>query len=349
MFEVGAMRKEAATFAGFDKDSLFLVWGPPSHGPRSTRLAGELGIAELHFISSVRGRGLRWAAPKYGCQAVRTLALLFGRRPRVVFVQSPPSLAVPFVSAYCALTGGRYLIDAHSAAFQLRAWTWPRWLHAFLARQAVATIVTNDHLAEMVRKLGGRAFVLPDVPTTFPQAEPPVLAGGFNLTVVNTFSEDEPLGEVLAAAADLPDFHFYVTGRKKSAPKGLLERAPTNVHFTDFLPDDRYYALMNASHGVVCLTTRDHTMQRGACEALWLGKPVITSDWPLLREYFSRGAIYVEGRAASIREGALRLRAQHPRYQAAVLELQAERRRDWQSRVESLTELIGAARKGGEE
>ena len=32
--------------------------------------------------------------------------------------------------------------------------------------------------------------------------------------------------------------------------------------------------------GILALTTHDHTMQRGACEAVSLGVPIITSDWP---------------------------------------------------------------------
>lgn len=333
------MEAASSVLGGLGRDSLFLVWGPPSYGPRSKRLAHELGIDEIAFVYSVRKRGLIWAPLKYGYQAVRTLQLLFRRRPGLVFVQSPPSVAVLFVYVYCALTGRRYLVDAHSAAFG-RLWTRPRWLHAFLARRAVATIVTNDHLGETIRRAGGRAFVLPDVPTTFPVAEHPTLEGAFNLAVVNTFSTDEPLAEVLAAAEDLADVHFYVTGSRKSAPRDLLAKAPANVHFTDFLPDECYYALLDACQGVVCLTTRDHTMQRGACEALWLGRPIITSSWPLLRGYFHRGALHVDNVSASIREGVQMLRAHHPRYEAEIRELQAEHRRNWRVRVRALARML---------
>jgi hypothetical protein len=95
----------------------FLVWGPPSHGPRSRILAGELGIGAPHYLYSSTQRGMLSAPLRYSYQAMKTLQVLFRERPRLVFVQSPPSFAVLFVYLYCALSGAKYLIDAHSAAF----------------------------------------------------------------------------------------------------------------------------------------------------------------------------------------------------------------------------------------
>src|SRR3990172_7481997 len=150
---------ELALSVDTDRPPLFLVWGTPSLGPRSRVLAQALGIRELHFVYSRGKRGPTTAPFRYGAQAVRTLKLLFKKRPQLVFVQSPPSLAVLFVHAYCALTGSRYIVDAHSAAFLSPYWTKPRWLASLLARNAVATIVTNDRFHQIVSEWGGCAFV----------------------------------------------------------------------------------------------------------------------------------------------------------------------------------------------
>jgi glycosyltransferase involved in cell wall biosynthesis len=317
----------------------FLVWGPPSHGPRSRILARELGIEALHYLYSSTQRGALSAPLRYGYQAVKTLQTLFREHPQVVFVQSPPSLAVLFVYLYCALSGAKYLVDAHSAAF-LRIWLRPAWLHHFLARRAVTTLVTNEHYQQVIQGWGGHAFVLRDIPTTFEQNGEVPLDGRFNVVVVNTFSEDEPLDQVLAAAKELPEIAFYVTGKKKMAAPAVLAQAPANVHFTDFLPDAAYYGLLNAAQTVMCLTTRNHTMQRGACEALSLGKPIITSDWPLLQTYFHRGTVHVANTSDAIRQGVWQMKENYPLYQAEIKVLQTEQQREWQEKVALLLSLI---------
>jgi len=334
-------------YADLGKRSLFLVWGPPSLGPRSRVLSKELGIDTLHYVYIEARRGLITAPARYIHQGVQTLRILFRDHPKIVFVQSPPSLAVLFVYFYCVLTGSRYLIDAHSAAFLLPIWTYPGWLHRFLARRAVATIVTNDHFHQIVNGWGGVAFLLRDIPTDFPRESKFDLQGDFNVVVVNTFSPDEPLDEIIKAAADLDTVHFYITGKKSNAPAHILAAAPINVHFTDFLPDERYYALLSSCDTVMCLTTRDHTMQRGACEALSLGKPIIISDWSMLRDYFRKGTVYVNNTPEAISQGVREMMKRHLVYQEEIKELQKAQRDEWTGKVLSLTELVYQASKTG--
>ena len=319
--------------------SAFLVWGPPGHGPRSKVLARELGIEALHYLYASTQRGLLSAPFRYSYQAFKTLQILFRDRPRVVFVQSPPSFVVLFVYLYCILSGAKYLVDAHSAAF-LPIWTRPVWLHHFLARQAITTLVTNEHYQQTIEGWGGHSFILRDIPTSFDQSGEYPVNGNFNLVVVNTFSEDEPLAEILAAAKELPEINFYITGKKKMAALETLVSAPANVHFTDFLPDTSYYGLLNAAQAVMCLTTRNHTMQRGACEALSLGKPIITSDWPLLQTYFHQGTIHVSNTSAAIRQGVLEMTGNYPYYQTGIKELQTAQQQEWQEKVALLLGLI---------
>lgn len=333
----------AAAYADLSQRSLFLVWGPPSHGPRSRVLARELGIESLHYIYSTTRRGALAAPFKYGYQALATFALLLRERPRLVFVQSPPSFAVLAVFMYCLLSGARYVVDAHSDALQRRIWTWPGWLHRSLARRAITTIVTNEHMRDTVQRWGGHAFVLRDVPTTFEQSGAYPLAEGFNVVFVNTFAPDEPLREVVAAARLLPKVQIYITGRKRRAQPEDLLTAPPNVYFTDFLPDEDYYALLGSAQAVMCLTTRNHTMQRGACEALSLGTPVITSDWPLLRSYFGDGAAYVQNTSAGICEGIQDLQSNYDGYRTAINAVQATQRHAWQARRAALIALVKQA------
>lgn len=317
-------------------DALFLVWGPPSHGPRSKVFARELGI-DVEFVEVTKRRGLLVAPYKYLMQTVRTVRLLRRRRPRLVFVQSPPSLAVWVVGAYAALTGADFVVDAHSAAMLADRWTRPRWLNRMLARRAVVTIVTNEHFAAQLEERGARALVVRDIPTSFPSGPSPDLPAGFNVLVVNTFNFDEPLAEVVDAARRSPDVTFHVSGRIGA---NRLPDAPPNVRFTDFLPDDDYYALMARADAVVCLTTRDHTMQRGACEALSMGRPIITSDSRLLRDYFHQGTIHVDNSVDAIADAVERMRSDHGRYRTEIDQLRRSQREQWRVARERLGALI---------
>ena len=336
------------SMATFPSESLgqhmvFLVWGPPSHGPRSKVLARELQIDDLQYVFGTARRGWAAAPYKYSYQTLKTIRWLAQQRPQIVFVQSPPSPAVLLVYLYCKLSGAHYVVDAHSDALQRRIWQWPRWLQRLLVRNAVTTIVTSEHYQALIQQQGGHGFILRDIPTHFAVAGDYPVAGSFNVVVVNTFARDEPLAEVLSAAAALPNIHFYVTGKKARAKPEVLASAPSNVHWTDFLPDEVYYALLHRAEAVLCLTTRDHTMQRGACEALSLGKPIITSDWPLLRSYFHQGTVHVANTAVGIRQGVLNMQAEYTRYQAEIKDLQRAQQQEWRVKMEALTDLITKA------
>ena len=324
---------------------MVVVWGPPNKGPRSAALARELGIGPATFIEAGSGRGFLSAVARYPRQLVGTLAALVGRRPRAVVVQHPPSPAVWVVALYAALTGGRFVIDAHSDALGRARWLRPLWLTRLLVRRAAAVLVTDPHWAATVEGWGARAIVNPDVPTSFeldPAASPSSPDLGFSIAVVNTWAPDEPLAAVIEAARDLPDVIFRITGRADRRVDAL-GTLPPNVRFTDFLAEPAYYGLLASSSAVMCLTTRDHTMQRGACEALSLGRPIITSDFPLLRGYFDRGAVHVAATPASIREGVKSLRADYDRQLAAVTDLREVRRLEWADRRETIVALLDGA------
>ncbi len=323
-----------------------MVWGPPSHGPRSKVFARELGLDGVHFISMTQKRGLYAAPYKYTYQAIQTFRLLFRERPEIVFIQSPPSFAVLFVYIYCLLTGGHFVVDAHSAAFLRPIWTHPAWLYGFIARRAIVTIVTNDYYAQTVQEWGATAMVMRDIPTKFPMNDSfQGLNGRFSVVMISTFDKDEPIEEVLKAASYLQEIDFYVTGRKSRANAEVLAQAQANVHFTDFLPDESYYALLNSVDAVMCLTTRNHTMQRGACEALSLGKPIITSDWPILRDYFYEGTVHVPNTAEGIRQGVRQMQESYQSYHAGIVDLQKQQQQEWASKSEQLANLIQEAMK----
>jgi glycosyltransferase involved in cell wall biosynthesis len=319
---------------------VFFVWATRERGTRSAWMARELGIDDVRFVGS-NGRGFRKAPVNYPAQLIRTLASLLRRRPRIVFVQSPPTFAAWTIAIYSFFTGASFVIDAHSDAFERARWTRPAWITRFVARRALVTIVTNEHWASRIESWGASAMTIPTIPTALDIGRAPAMGSGINVAVVNTWAADEPLDELLSAAEDLPEMSFFVTGHRGGL-SGVRRTIPSNVTFTGFLSQADYHGLLGASDVVACLTTRDHTMQNGACEAMFVGTPILTSDWPVLRDYFAGGAMYVNNTAAGIRDGLRQLMGSMETYRRGIREVAVRRQREWEDSRRVLMSRIDA-------
>jgi glycosyltransferase involved in cell wall biosynthesis len=314
-----------------------ITWAP--YSGRSEGLAQHLGIRNyfIHYLSFQRP----WIAPaKYPLQAAKTLEILLRERPAVVIAQNPPPVAPLVAALYARATGGGFIMDSHSEPFFTRRWKWTLPLQRQLALRALATVVTNEHLASIVRGWGARALIAVDPPIELPPLPPRQPAPQFTVVVVSTFADDEPIDEVLQAARALPDVHFAITGDPAFARPEWLADPPPNVEFTGFLQKAQYYPRMGNANAMVVLTTYDHTVLRGAWEALDLGQPLVLSDWPILREYFQGGTVHVANRAASIEAGIRDVRAREHELRAAMLVWRDERRRAWRAAQAEIERLI---------
>jgi glycosyltransferase involved in cell wall biosynthesis len=268
---------------------------------------------------------------KYLKQAFHTVRILSAERPDVVFVVSPPIFAIMTVWLWCRLHRRRYVVDAHTAAFLHPRWRHLQWLHDAFCRRALTTIVTNDHLADRLRRAGAHATIVRDVPVTYGLTARFDRGPEFSVAVVCSFNYDEPLAEIFRAAAVLDDVRFYMSGDLVDLDRSWLPAVPSNVTLTGFLPVNDYGSLLANADAVLTLTTRDHTMLRGAWEAIYQGTPVIVSDWPLLRESFDRGAIHVDNSAAQIVQAVREMRRRHAEYKAEAYALRERKQATWQS------------------
>ncbi len=317
-----------------------VAWAPYSR--MSDTFARELR-GKLFCIHYLRFQSPPHAPLKYILQALRTVQVLLRERPGAVHVQTPPFVCALVVYLYCRLSGARYVLHYHSAAFA-RVWDWALPIQRFLSRGAATNIVTDEHWAGVVRGWGGHAIVMTDPFLELPEGARFPVRPGFNIAVVSTFAPDEPTEAVLRAAALLPAVNFLVTGDLKRLPAALRAQAPPNVTFTGFLdPYREYPGLLRAADAVMVLTTRDHTLQLGGCEAVAVGKPLITSDWPYLREVFPKGAVYVAPAPESIRDGVLELRRRYAALQQETVALREERRREWDARLGQLEARVARA------
>lgn len=325
--------------------TMFLVWSYPQGSHRSQFFANTLGM-RLQYVYFTRRRGALAAALKYPVQALQTLWVLLRHRPRLVFVQDPPTLAA-FVVWFCGLfLRCKFIIDTHTQRHLLVDYQFLMGMRHFVAHRALTNIVTNDYLVTLLNDWNAPAIVMEDPPLPFAkdiQAEG--LAGDFNLVWVNVGAVDEPRDVFFEAARQLPHITFYVTsdyGRNQEL-RQCQATAPDNVIFTGHLPDTAYYQLLKSADAVLTLTTRNHALQQGACEAMWLGRPVITSDWPMLRRYFSKGAIFVDNSVESLVGSITQMQTEYDRYSAEILEIDALRRADWNQQVDALMQIINEA------
>jgi glycosyltransferase involved in cell wall biosynthesis len=305
----------------------YISWAP--YCSRSDHTARELGGVSHMVYRAALGSRVSTAWLKYLVQAIDTFRILGRERPDAVFVMSPPVFAVLTVWAWCRLRRVPYIVDAHTAAFLHPRWRYLQWLHNALCRRAATTIVTNDHLAGLLEAAGARTTIVRDVPVEYRVTNAFQPEGAFSVAVVCSFNYDEPIAAMLTAAAQLPDVRFYMTGNASRLQKLEAPEVPGNVVLTGFLSEEEYGSLIANASAVMTLTTRDHTMLRGAWEAVYQGTPVIVSDWPVLRDAFDRGAIHVDNSPAAIADAVRRMQADLPRYRAEAATLRERKRSRW--------------------
>ena len=268
---------------------------------------------------------------KYGRQWAATARVLAREKPDAVFVMSPPLFAALPAFWYAWRHRKAVLLDAHTGAFLNSRWKRFQWIQNALCRRAVATLVHNEHIAGIVRDAGGHPIVVPDVPIVFPDQNTYRRPDGFLVAVVCSFNYDEPVDCIFAAAAQLPEVHFRITGNPKHLDTASGASIPQNVELTGFLSTADYGALLRTADVVLTLTTKDHTMLRGAYEAIYQGTPVVVSDWPILRREFASGAKHVRNTAADIVSGLREIMAAPQEYRAGALDLRRKKLERWRA------------------
>jgi glycosyltransferase involved in cell wall biosynthesis len=318
---------------GEAETSVFVTWAPFSR--RTETLADRRGMTVLQVGAPWFKRP--WAAPlKYPLQMIRTVRALRRLRPSQVWVMDPPLPAVAVAWAYARRRSLPLVVDIHSVGFYGAKWRSLRPLEKPLLRYAAAVIVTNEELAARVREWGATPVVLPD-----PLPDPPLSArrqevDDSMITVVATYSEDEPIDALPEVARRLADVTIHVTGR----PRVPTERWPRNLRATGFLQDGEYWDLLARSAAVVVLTTRPNTLLSGAYEALSLQRPLVVSDHEVLRRYHADAAVYVNAKAESIADGIGMALSDTERLSEASRALATRRDAEWAGSARVLDGLL---------
>lgn len=284
---------------------------------RSVEIATVVG-AEAYFIRS-RSRTL---VLRYFRQYIETRRLLKRLRPAFVIVMQPPVLALAAVAFQTKRTRSLIIGDLHSGTFFDAKWRWAsKWVLGTLRRRGGA-IVPNADLAEICMAAGVKVFVNHGwieplandgqrLPAALPTDRPFVL-------VPFTYASDEPVRQVIAAAAKVPDVTWVLTG---NAPRTYVRMAPKNVFFSGFVPQEQFEALRLRASAILALTNRPSTMQSAGYEAVSSATPLITVAEPVLQAYFGDCAYY-----ASLSAEAL----------ADAVQTVVDDNEVWKERIESL-------------
>jgi hypothetical protein len=316
------------------------VIGWTAYNRRSELLAHHLN-ASLHFVHFGQKGNTLQLPLKYLVQFIQTWRILRRELPDLVIAQNPPIFCPLAVYLFSLFHGARFAIDSHTGALAPGKWYWSIGLHRFLSGKAVLTLVHNTSQEKTVRAWGCKHSVLGYTPGDYPQGEPYPMEGKWKIAVTCTYAEDEPLEQIFAAAEFLPEVNFYLTGNPHKLPPRLLERKPPNCTLTGYLSYEGYVGLLRGADAVMDLTTRNHTLLMGGFESVSLGKPLITSDWPILKEYFSSGAVYVDNSAEGIAAGVRSMLDGLPSFRRDILLLRKTLQSEWESRIQEIQFLIG--------
>lgn len=277
------MKKEKSGAAGSEK-RLWINW--ESHR-RSAVLAEHFRCDYREFVDRTLLR--------YPKAILGTLLVLLRNRPRTLFVQNPSMVLAVLAVLWKYVARCTVIVDRHSTFLIGRekdrrlALQVFRGMSSFSLRHADATIVTNGHLAQLVRDAGGNPFVLPDKLPHWPTKEVRKRKGGpRNVVVVSSFAPDEPIDAVIAAAEGLSsaEYQISITGRIDRAPQRYVENPPSCVAFTGYVSDADYVKLIGQADIVLVLTTAEYTMLCGCYEAVAAERALVTSDRQVLVKYF---------------------------------------------------------------
>jgi glycosyltransferase involved in cell wall biosynthesis len=284
---------------------------------------------------------------RYLCAWKETLGFVKRENPKYLFAQNPSLILALLLCLTKPFLHYKLIIDRHS---NFRYGSTNPYLDAvfhlisdYTIRKADYTIVTNQPLQELIQSKGGTGVVLQDKLPQMTLCEKLELDGELNLVLINSFSSDEPIDEVLEAMKTMPDqVSLYVTGDYASRQKyaEMAQSGPGNIRFTGFLPEDRFQSLLYSADALLVLTRSENTLTCGAYEGVALGKPLVLSDTKAIRNYFTDGAVYCGSDAESIHRSLEICLANREKLAGDILRFREKALTDWQDRFECVCRTI---------
>ena len=272
------------------------IWVTWEKQRRNVTMSEAFGCTFFEFDLKLTG------VTRYAAALAMTLWTFIRVRPSTIFVQNPSMVLSAFAVVYGRLFRVPVIVDTHNSGIEpLRRTTRETRVAKFVLRRAALTILTNQSLAEVVRKQVGAApiAIMPDpLPSLTRPSAMPALRGRQNVLFICTWAEDEPYLAVIEAARHLPsDTVVYITGKSEGKlPSGTT--LPPNVVLTGYVDEETYVGLLFACDVVLDLTTWEDCLLCGGYEAVSAERPVVLSGTAALRSFFNKGALYTDNTPA---------------------------------------------------
>lgn len=317
---------------------IFLSWLP--YSSRSETMAKNFHAQPVYFRYLSGGESPLKPIFRYIAMTFHTILYILFRRPRLVFVMNQPVFLPLTLFLLSRFTKVKYVIDSHSGLFNKPEWKWSLPLVKYAYRHSLFSIVTNQNHRELTESWGAKVEVLGALMVGEEEVVPFIRTDKPSLVVIGTFAADEPTVEIIEACRKLPNFQFYITGALRKADPDVVNRAPTNVTFTDFISRPQYVGLVQAMDGAIILVKHDDVMQRGAYEAMSWRIPIITSDWQILRQSFPRGTIFVDNSPQKIASAVKELIENLPKFKYEISELNREQSEAWTATIRRINDFI---------
>lgn len=287
------------------RTGLFIVWRIFQR--RSDSLAACFNLEVKYYYSPWEEKSRLHKAWSYVFKTAGTLRDLFSLKPAVVFIQLPPTPVLYIAAAYCALANCKLVADCHNAMIYSRWLNWP--FAKQLLRSADALLVHNEDVEEYAKGFHINAITLRDPLPRLTSTVDTSLNSRYDFTrqpyiiVPWSFSPDEPIDELIQAAASMPEINFVMTWFAERLPQEVRNSLPSNLVLTGYLDDTDFNAIFSQATAALVLTTREGTQPSAASEAIVLGVPLIVSDLKTTRRLYQDMPVYIKNTAEGISTG----------------------------------------------
>ena len=338
------------------KRILVIAWA--QHSTRSKKIAYSLNAK--FFIKGYRSKAKILSIIKYIKLSINTLDVVIKEKPDLVICQLPPLFLPYVILLYKYLTfstNPKIILDLHTAAF-CKPWSYFGFLNTYLYKKSSQLIVTNKQLLNDIGyDYKDKVLILEDAifsPLETEEKNNINLSSSlshirdnrdskfFKVGVICSFAEDEPISEIIATASLIPSVKFFISGDyKRITDKYNLYNGsiPHNLNFTGFLEYSNYLDLMSSMDAIMVLTKRNKTLLSGCYETIMLEKPLITSNFEVLKKSFNKGAVFVDNSVQQIINAILQVQSNYNKLKEEIKYLKKEKDKEWNMNISFLKSL----------